>query len=995
MKSKFYSKVLCVLTGLLLAVLPGFAQNRTVSGTVTGPDGQPLIGAGVFVKGDTRTGTVTDEQGSYSLSVPSGATLVISYIGYLDQEAVPGSGRLDIVLQEDNHFLDEVVVIGYGTVKKRDLTGAVAHVKSEDVVAIPTTNALESLQGKIAGLDMIKSSGQAGAGVSYSIRGNRSLNASNAPLILVDGVPYGSDIDINPESIQSIEVLKDASSTAIYGSRGANGVIIITTKKGAPGRTRVSYSGYYSVDSMWDYPDLMDTQQYAAYFREAKRTSGKWTGPEDDAKVFGSNYEFVQNNVNVDWVSLVSRPGYTTSHSVSLSHGGEKTQFNAAVQYLGQQGIIYNDDFRRINGTMNLSHKITDRLTFDGSFIFATSTQNKGHDPFNAAVKYGPWGYPYNEDGSVNIYPYNDGQTFNPLNETIPGYYVDETKKYRTFAGAGLTWTPVDGLVLRTNFNANIVNSRQGMYDGSLTQNMLGDLDRATVDHNYDDSLIWENTASYNFQVGRHDIGLMAGAEIQRNVYEFYSESGRNLLSQKMGFYNLESLQSQQELESQYTKTTMASFFGRMNYKYADRYLLTATLRYDGASQLAEGHQWGLFPSVAAGWVISEEPFLKGKASWLDNLKLRASWGVSGNSAVSAYQTAGGLGTTMYVFDVNGSEVGQYGYWPQSIPNHDLGWEKTASTDIGLDLSVLKNRIDLSVDWYLQNTSDLLMRKQIPVTNGYLSTWANVGKTRNTGVEVVLNTKNIVNRNFQWSTDLTFTHNKEEIVELADGQQRDIANGWFVGSPIDVHYGLKKLGIWQISEEAQAAQFGYKPGQVKNEDISGANGQPDGKIDIEDRIIIGTPRPQFTVGFNNHFRLYDFGLSVFMIWRHGAMMYMNNFWAIGANMRAYSYIDYWTPENPTNEFPRPDDTFAGSHISLSGLNYYDASFLKIRDITLEYFLPSRISERIGISDVRLYCTAKNFFQFNNLPTKGYDAERMGGYGFPTIKQLIFGLNLNF
>lgn len=986
---KILKKLLVTLCMMSLSIA-ALAQVR-ISGTIKDVSGQPVIGAGVIVQG-TTIGTSADSDGSFSLSVPANAVLEVSSIGYetLTVRLSAGQTRLDLIMQEDKNFLDEVVVIGYGTVKKRDLTGSVAHVKSEDVVATPTTNALEALQGKIAGLDMVKSSGQAGAGVSYSIRGNRSLNASNAPLILVDGVPYGSDIDLNPESIQSIEVLKDASSTAIYGSRGANGVIIITTKKGTPGKSRVTYSGYYSVDTMWDYPDLMDVDQFTQLRREALRTSGKWTGPEDDPKVFGSQYVFVRDKVNVDWIGLVSRTGYTTSHSLTLSSGNEKTQFNAAAQYLGQQGIVYQDDFRRINATVNLSHKITPTLSFDGSVITAFSNQNRGQDPFHHAVVYGPWGYPYDENGNINIYPYNDGQTIGPLAELIEDNFLDNVKKYRTFVGAGFTWTPLIGLVLRTNVNANIINTRVGKYNGSYTQSMGGDLDKASVSHNYSSALIWENTINYNFQLGRHDFGLMAGAELQSNVTEYYAASGRNLLSNKMGYYNLESLQSQQQIESQYTKTTMASFFGRLNYKYADRYLLTATLRYDGASQLAEGHQWGLFPSVAAGWVVSEEPFMKGKLPWMDNLKLRASWGVSGNSAVSAYQTGGGLGTTMYVFDVNGSEVGQYGYWPQSIPNHDLGWEKTASTDIGLDLSVLKNRIELSFDWYLQKTDDLLMRKQIPVTNGYLSTWANVGKTRNTGIEVVLNTKNIVKRNFQWSTDITFTRNRESIVELADGQQRDIANGWFVGSPISVYYALNKLGIWQTSEEAEAAKFGYKPGQVKNEDVNG-----DGKIDTEDRVIIGTPRPDFNVGFNNHLRWGDFGLSVFMIWRHGSMMKMNNFWSIGVSMRPFAYIDYWTPENPTNDFPRPDDTFAGTHISLSGLSYYDASFIKIRDITLEYFLPSRIGDRIGLSDVRVYCTAKNFFQFNNLPCSGYDAERMGAYGFPTLKQLVFGLNLSF
>lgn len=987
MNVKSYAKRLYSVVVLSMICAVAFAQTAT--GLVKDKSGEPMIGVNVLVKGTTN-GTITDFDGKFSLeNVPSNSVLVVSYIGYHTTEVKAGK-NLVIVLEEDNKTLDEVVVIGYGTVKKRDLTGSVASIKQDDIVAIPTSNALESLQGKVAGLDMTKSSGQAGAGVSYTIRGNRSLNASNAPLILVDGVPYGSDIDINPEAIESIEVLKDASSTAIYGSRGANGVIIITTKQGKGEKTKVSYSGYYSFDSMWDYPDLMNTQQYAEYMREANRASGKWTSEADDAKIFLSAYEFVKNDVNVDWVDLVTRGGYTTSHSINLSNGGGRTKFNASFQYLKQQGIIYQDDMSRFTGNLNVSHDINKKLVFNASAIVTHTDQNQGQDPFNMAIKYGPWGEPYNEDGSMNLDPYKDGQSVSPLAETVAGNYTNNIKKYRMFVSGGMQYTPIKDLVLKSTFSANLQNSRQGRYWSSYTVAMLNDKSKASAVNSNSNSLIWETTANYHFNLGeKHDFTILGGAEIQKSVNEQYEAEGRDLLSPAMTFVNLESCQLQQRIASQYTKSTMASFFGRLNYKFNDRYLLTATVRYDGSSVLAEGHKWAFFPSIAGAWRINEEAFMK-DIDWLDNLKLRASWGISGNSAVSAYQTGGGLGTTMYVFDVNGTEVGQYGYWPQAIPNHDLSWEKTATTNIGLDFGFFNNRINLTVDWYMQKTSDLLMQKQIPVMNGYLSTWSNVGKTRNTGVEVVLNTHNVMKKNFTWSSDLTFATNKEEIVELADGNERDIANGWFVGYPTKVHYTLDKLGIWQLGEEEEAAKYGYKPGQVKNRDVTG-----DGKITTDDRIVIGDPRPDFTIGFNNRFKIGDFGLSVFMIWRHGGMFKLSDYWSIGATMRSFSYIDYWTPTNPTNEFPRPDTSFSGSDISLDGLSYDDASFLKIRDITFDYNLPKKWGKTIGISDARVYCTMKNFFQFNNLKCDGYDAERQGGYGYPTIKQLVFGLNVNF
>lgn len=981
----------CISLMFSMLCLLSLAQTHQVSGVVKDAAGEPVIGVNVSVQG-TGNGSITDLDGKFAIpNVKEKDVLVVSYIGYLTQSIPVGKQTsFTIILKEDTQALDEVVVIGYGTVKKRDLTGSVASIKQADIVAIPTTNALESLQGKVAGLDMTKSSGSAGAGVSYTIRGNRSLNASNAPLILVDGVPYGSDIDINPESIESIEVLKDASSTAIYGSRGANGVIIITTKQGKGAKTQVSYSGYYSFDSMWDYPELMNTQQYADFMREANRASGKWTSEADDAKIFMNAYEYIKNDVNVDWIDLVTRGGYTTSHSVNLSNGGGRTKFNASFQYLKQQGILYNDDIQRFTGNINLSHEINKKLTFNAAAIVTHVDQNSAQDPFNMAIKYGPYGTPYNEDGTINWYPYGDGSAINPLAETVDGNYVANTKKYRIFANAGLQYIPIKDLILKSTFTANLVSTRDGNYWGSITHGMQGTESKASAKNSYGNSLIWETTANYHFNLGKeHDFTILAGTEIQKSVNEMYYGEGRDLLSPAMTFYNLESCQLQQRVESQYTKSTMASLFGRLNYKFKDRYLLTATVRYDGSSVLAKGHKWAFFPSIAGAWRVSEEAFMK-DFTWLDNLKLRTSWGISGNSAVSAYQTGGGLGSTMYVFDVNGNEVGQYGYWPQAIPNHDLSWEKTATTNIGLDFGFLNNRINLTVDWYLQKTFDLLMRKQIPVTNGYLSTWSNVGKTKNTGIEVVLNTQNIVKKNFSWSSDLTFSKNKEEIVELADGNDRDIANGWFVGEPTKVHYTLDKLGIWQLGEEEQAAKYGYKPGQVKNRDVT-----EDGKITTDDRVIIGTPRPDFTIGFNNRFKIGNIGLSVFMIWRQGGMFKLSDYFAIGANQRGFSYIDYWTPENPTNAFPRPDTSFSGSDISLSGLSYDDASFLKIRDITLDYTLPKKWSRSIGIADARIYCTMKNFFQFNNLDCDGYDAERQGGYGYPTIKQLIFGLNVNF
>lgn len=988
MRKKILLKRTCLIMLLSMIWLSISAQKR-IEGNVVDVSGEPLVG--VSISAGSGIGTVTDANGNFTLNnLKTSTNLTVSYIGFVTQNVSVGNKTtLSIVMQPDKKELEEVVVVGYGTVKKRDLTGSVSSIKQEDIVAIPTTNALEALQGKVAGIDMNKTSGQAGSGVSYTIRGNRSLNASNAPLILVDGMPYGSDIDLDPNMIESIDILKDASSTAIYGSRGANGVIIITTKQGKEGKAHVSYNGYYSFDSAWDYPELQNTAQYADMVRESYRSIGQWKSTDDDYKVFMGSYDFIKNNTNVDWVNLVLKNGSTNSHSVNVNYGNDRTQVAASVQFQKQDGEQLNDEMKRYTGTLSLGQKIGNNWKILASAIIAHTDQNKGSDAFNVAIKTAPYGTPYNEDGTINIYPYGDGQTISPLAETIDGNYQNNTRSYRAFASGGVEWTPIKNLLVKSTFSANITNNRNGQYYGSYTTKQGGGYSYAYASNTQANNWIWENTANYNLTMKKHDLNFMLGSELQKNITEYYYGEGKDLLSESMGFYNLESTQVQQQVQSQYTKTSMISYFGRINYKFNERYLLTATLRADGSSVLAKGHKWGWFPSLAGAWRMGEEEFMAPTKDWLSNLKLRASWGVSGNSAVSAYQTQGGLGQTMYVFDVNGSEVGQYGYWPTSISNNQLSWEKTAATDIGVDAGFFNGRINLTFDWYQQKTYDLLMQKQIPVTNGYSSTWANVGKTKNTGFEIVLNTQNIVSKDFNWSTDITFTHNHEEIVELADGSDRDLANGWFVGQPINVNYTVKKLGIWQTSEAETAATFGQIPGQVKNQDIN-----DDKKIDSNDRMIIGTPRPDFIMGMNNKIKIGNFDFSAFLYWRHGSQFQLSNFYNIQGNVRCYSYVDFWTPENPTNAFPRPNRNAASSDISLSGLSYESGSFLKVRDITMGYTLPKSVTRSINIENARLYCTLKNFFQFNSLSLDGYDAERGGGYGFPTIKQLVIGINVD-
>ena len=989
LKSRF---IIIVLVLTILNVLNVHAQNKNVSGTVLDNSGQPVIGASIVVVGQSKLGTVTDIDGKFSIAIPATSKKIeVSYIGMVSQVIEAKAGTpMKIIMKDNLKDLDEVVVIGYGVVKKRDLTGSMTSIKSEDIVATPTTNALESLQGKVAGLDMTKSSGQTGSGLSFSIRGNRSLNASNTPLIIVDGIPYGTDIDINPNIIESMEILKDASSTAIYGSRGANGVILITTKKGTQGKTKVTYNGYYSTNSVAAYPERMNLQEWANFKREAYKADGQWASEADDAKIFGSAYDAVKSNQDVDWVDLLMKDGSQTSHSISISNGSEKTSFNLAFEYMKEQGLVKLDNLSRYNTTLGISHKVTKDFKLNFNMVYTFQNQNIRRDPLNRAIYYSPYGDVYNEDGSINPLPFNDGQTISPIAEEAAGAYKNNKRTSHLVGNIGANWNIIKNLTLTSTFGLDRKDVRNGHFADQYTLDGAGDYSVADATNETEMNWSWENTLNYNFKIDKHDFSVMAGNALYQNEAETYTGSGHDIISPSMLFYNLGALQNSQKISSDYIKTTMASFFGRINYKFNEKYLLTLTFREDGSSVLASKHKWGFFPSAAFAWRMKEEKFLK-DIEWLYNLKLRLSYGISGNSAVSAYQTQGGLGKTMYSFINNGVEGGAYGYYPALTPNTALGWEKTATTNFGIDFGFLNNRISGSIDLYYQNTYDLLMQKKVPTSTGYSISWDNIGKTENKGVEIVLNTANIVNKDFKWNTDLTFTLNREKIKELADGSDRDISNGWFVGHPIKTHYGLKKLGIWQLNETEEAAKYGEKPGRIKIYDKN-----KDFKIDNDnDRVILGSEVPDFVMGMNNTFRYKDFDLRVFMYWRQGQTLH-----AEAAGYGSFRNqgdpglkFNYWTEDNPTNDFPRPEKSFSSSDPRLESLGYVDGSYLKIKEITLGYSLPKTWISKINASKVRVYCSLKNFFTFSHFDN--YDPERGGSLSYPMTKQAVFGLNVEF
>ncbi len=954
-----------------------------ISGTVTEVNGNPIPGVTVRIKGGTR-GTVTDIEGNYQLKVEQGDVLTYSFVGFVYQEVtVANQSKIDIVLKEDLQALEEVVVVGYGTMKKSDLTGSVVSLDADNLVNIPATNALETLQGRVSGLDITRSSGQAGAGLNFTVRGNRSLNASNAPLILVDGIQYGSYIDINPNDIKSVEVLKDASSTAIYGSRGANGVIIISTKEGAKGKTKVELNNYYGVNALTDYRKFADNEQYVEMTREAFEAAGQWSGPEDDETIFGANYANIQKGINTDWPSMMLHNGKIQSHHLAISGGNEKSSFRLSSEYFKETGLVKNDELKRFVQRINFDHKILDNLKVGAALNFNVSDQDTRNTSFWNLIKLLPTGQPYNEDGTLKELPFPGNLTLNPLFDEHKENYSNNTKSNRVFLVGNVDWKIIDNLNLRSNIGLDIQNRQQGVFEGSKSTwstNNNG-FSKSSLSDTYNRNLTWENVLNYRMNWGDHSLDMMVGNSLLTYRTTSLSGEGRNQAFESSLFYNLNTNTDNIRTFSNLTESQLASFFGRVNYKFLEKYLLTASLRADGSSVLADDKKWAYFPSVALAWRLKEESFLQ-NATWLSDLKTRVSYGVSGNSAIAPYQTQGGVSKLNFAFNENPA----FGYIPTMIPNKDLGWETTATKNLGLDFGFLDDRIYGSVDLYQTETSDLLMQSILPALTGYSSVIANIGKTETKGIDLQLTTRNVNIRDFRWSTSLNFSSVKEKIVELSAGGD-DVSNAWFVGEPLNVFYDYEKVGIWQSDEADDAESFDKKPGEIKVKDQN-----DDGKISAaDDRVILGQASPKWTAGMTNNFSYKNFTMSVLVYARVGQMIdseFRKMYYTGGIHNTPY--VDYWTPENPTNDYPRP---VLGNDQYISTLGYIDGSFLKIKEIRLAYNLPKVATDFLHTDRISVYTTAKNFFTFSEL--KDYDPERGGSATFPLTKQLVFGLNIQF
>jgi TonB-linked SusC/RagA family outer membrane protein len=1026
-KSIFMLVMLSMITFLINA------QETQISGRITdGSNGEGLPGASLLIKG-TSKGTTTDASGNFKITAFPNSTLIISSIGYLNQEVIVGNRNvINLALATDTKALEEVVVVGYGTQKKSQLTGAISSVSAKQITEMPITNMGQALQGRVAGVDVAQTGSRPGSTPTIRIRGRRSFRASNDPLYVVDGIPLSAGYeDINPNDVVSTEILKDATATAIYGARGANGVIIITTKRGpvAGKKTTISYDTYYGTSKALDKIELFSGPEFAEYIRESRRgvVSGSLykdangnpvpSGVVDafaDSKLFEAvELDGIAAGRTTDYQDLILQTGIQQNHSLGVQGGTEKTQFYISGGFFQDKGIMYGLDYTRTSLRANIDHNINNSIKIGLSSYLMYSVRNgENLNPYGFTLQQNPLGKAFDEKGNLIFEPTNDALLSNPLAEVVPGAQVDNVKKYRMFNSLFANVKIMEGLNYRVNFGPDFTNRKTGRFIGSLTNNRRRGDALASTSAEFGFNYTLENILNYNKSFGKHNFSATALHSIQRDNFETLGNSVQAVPAESQSFNNVGNAAIVLGVGSNLIQWTINSYMGRLNYDYNDKYLVTATLRRDGSSRFGVNTKYGNFPAIALGWNVSNESFLK-DINAIDLIKVRASWGSVGNQAVAPYQTQGLLARTIYAFGTTSA----FGYRPGTIGNPDLQWETSTTSNVGVDFSLYRGRVSGSLELYKTNTTDLLLNDQLPGSIGFSAVTKNVGETQNKGIELTLSTINIDTKGgFKWTTDFQFTKNNEQIVSLYNGKIDDLGNRWFIGKPLTQYFDYKKQGIWQLGEEDAAKAFGSRVGQIKVQDVNGRDasgkltGAPDGKINADDRQFLGSEIPDFSLGITNRFEIGGFDLSAIIFARIGQTIlsgfHLNNNALAGRYQQIK--VDYWTPKNPTNEFPQPnkDQEFPVNNTAIS---FFDGSFVKLRNINLGYTVPAKIVQKLGLESLRLFSSIQQPKIWSEYRTKynGVDpesgnentgtgqAQSVSNNTVPATRIVTFGLNVKF
>lgn len=995
-----------IMSNNVVVILPtSEMQQLTVTGTVIdGSANEPLIGVSIGVEGST-TGTITDVNGHFSIDVPApNSVLVFSFIGY-NTERITWDGKatsLEIKMIPDVTKLDEVVVVGYGTQKKSDITGSVTSVPKDRLSKLPVNNVLQAIQGVSAGVNVNQASSIPGDAPSVLVRGANSISSSKDPYIVVDGIPLsktdGSINDINPNDIESVEILKDASAVAIYGVNGANGVILITTKRGAKGKPVVRYSGYTGVEEMAHVLEPGSAEQVLARYAEYSRIqkSSLYNGGPVRYQFEADNYA---NGKTTNWIDEVSQTGIVQDHNVAVTGGSDNVSYYISGDYMDQKGVIKGYNYKRYSFRTNADINVTKYLTIGTSSFIVAHNRDGGRANLLNATAMSPYAKMYNDDGTYTQYPmYSETLWANPLLNTTLN---PERRQFNISVNGyaemdfGKIWKPLSGLRYKFNGGYTYVPYRTNEYEGKSVYNMTG---HGKIVNRESQTYTLENIISYSKDLGKHHFDLTGLYASKSKYYQEAVSEGNIFPNDDLSWAKLGAASTQIATSYADLYRTLSQM-GRLNYSYASRYLLTVTARRDGSSVFVPKHKYGVFPSVAVGWNIANESFMSSLNKVINNFKLRVSYGKSGNEAIGVYQS-------LFKMDANTLTMGGQTQTTLKVAtrmgNSDLTWETTKGFNSGIDFGFFNNRINGTVDYYQTQTSGILLIRSLPQITGYTDVYDNIGKTKNRGIEVTVNSKNIASRNFTWASTIVFARNNNELVDLYGDGKDDLGQRWFLNHPVGVIYDYTKVGIWQEDDITNGLNTNWDPtalaGDLKLADISGPNGTPDGRIDDYDRTILGQTDPKWTGGITNTFTYRNLTLSIFINTVQGALRNNAELSMASDEMgrrNGPADIGYWTPDNKSNEWRS-----LGNHSNSHGYGFpSDASYTRIKDITLSYNMPKSVLGKIGINGLQVYVSGRNLYTFTNWI--GWDPEaRDIGRGstnwdinYPVVRSYIFGLNL--
>ena len=1016
-------KIYLLWVALCLFVAPqAFSQQKTITGAVTElSTGFTLPGVTVLEKG-TLNGTVSDVQGVYSITVSdTSKLLVFSYIGMNTQEMkITETGRLNVQMENANINLNEVVVIGYGAVKKSDLTGSVASLNMEKLNAIPANSFDKKMQGRIAGVQVTQLSGQPGGATSVRIRGGNSIMAGNEPLYVIDGVIMegqqnfswiGSPAEnglssINPNDIESIEILKDASATAIYGARGANGVVIVTTKRGKMGKGTLTFNAYVGIQQKTTDINVMNASQFGKLY-------------DDAGFAADSNYKPLYPNpdslgVGTDWQKEIYRDALIMNYSLTFAGATEKTNYAVGGDYFDQDGIIYGSDFKRYSVRSNLEQQVLKRVKV-GANVSVTRTEANtvstdtpgGFFPgvINTALTFSPILPVFDSTGNYTLTdPNADAWLDNPVAVTRTVQAV--SKINRVVGRAFVDWTIIPNLVFNTSIATDIYSQNQDMYTPRTV--FSGSFNDGQARYAATEFLtyIWENTLTYaNTFKEKHSLSVMGGYTFQKVQGRTFIDIATGFPNDILGYYGIENAENIPTIYSSFGESAMESMLGRINYTFDKRYLFTVTGRVDGSSRFGSNNKYAFFPSFAFAWRLSQEKFIQ-DLKVVSDLKLRLSYGRSGNDRIADYSFIRTIANTSYYF--NNSFLAS-GFAPDNPGNNNLKWETTDQFDAGLDIGLFESRLTFTADYYYKKTNDLLFFAELPWTSGYASYIKNIGSLRNSGFEFALSSANFVNA-FKWNTDFNISFNSNRVLDL-NGEELFINNdtyklkigSWAVireGEPLGSFWGLESDGLWQLADAAEAAKYGAQPGDFKYVDQNN-----DGQINADDRKIIGHALPKFFWGFGNTISFKNISLHIFFQGQHGNQILNSNRFELesgnGLSNASVDMLDRWTPDNPGNVYARANRN--ADYLHMSDRYLEDGSYVRLKTITLSYNLPAKWMNSIKIEGIKLYFTAENLLTFTKytgfdpeVSRYGQDNTRMGyDYGgYPASRSFIFGLTLN-